>query len=162
MTSRLNNNKKKRPSIHAPHMADKFKSFRPNDVILWPRMTSCHDVTWRPDITPWAKALYRAIQIRTKLGRNAWKSQFLTRWPWPLTLIIKLDLHVKFLVRTSNGSIVRGHTHTQTHRNTPWGARGFGGAKGAFIPTEWYRSVPCQADTHKHDWFYYLDCCWGR
>ncbi len=32
--------------------------------------------------------------------------------------MVQADLHVKFLVRMSSGSVVRAHTHTHTHTTT--------------------------------------------
>ena len=62
--------------VHSPHWSHVMMSHD--------GMTSYCDVTWRPDITPKARLLYHAIQIK-KVSRTAQKSHFLTQWPWPLT-----------------------------------------------------------------------------
>ncbi len=54
-------------------------------------VTSGREVTWRPDIIPWAKVLYHAIQISTKLSTIGLNHNFSIRWPWPLTY--DLDHH---------------------------------------------------------------------
>ncbi len=108
--------------MHLPHQTLKVL------LAKWRHFVTSHDgVMSCHDITPSAKVLYHALQIRTKLSRVTLKSQFLIGWPWPMTSTIKrdldmvqVDIHVKFHVRTSNGSVLRVHivTHTKTHAYT--------------------------------------------
>ena len=100
------------------------KSFCPNDVILWRHMTAwCQAVTSYDVLTLHrAIVLYHAIQIRkepVRLPKNQiFSSEDLDLWP--MTLTIKLDLHVKFLGHTSNGSAVRvlNYRYTQIYTHT--------------------------------------------
>ncbi len=72
----------------------------------------------------------RFVYLITEI-RKPWKSQFLTWWPWPLTLtikliweVIKVNPYTKFCDCMLIGSAVRvftnwhTHTHTQTDRQT--------------------------------------------
>ena len=102
-----------------------FKDLLPNDVILWCHMRAWHRVVASQDVLtshdrPWICIMPLKSEKVCGIARL---SHFLTWWPWPLTIeldlaMVQLDLHVKFLVRTSNGSVVRvltdGHTDRQT------------------------------------------------
>ena len=92
------------------------------------RKSFCHTHTPHNSVRNWQKNL---IWIKWNQSRvnsfqaKAWKSHFLTMWPWPLTFTynplakVKVNLHTKNQDHRSNGLTMRvlTHTHTHTHRH---------------------------------------------
>ncbi len=98
-------------SVHAPPASVTFKSFCPNDIFLWRHIRAWHHTLTSHDVltSHHGQGFASCPSNQRKISRIARKSYFLTWWPMTLTIeldlgMVQVDLDVKFLVRTSDGS----------------------------------------------------------
>ncbi len=93
-----------------------------HDVIPWPHVISWCRSVMSHEVTPYAIM----ISHGNSLQAEAWKSHFLTLWPWPLTYEldlqfqpnVKVNFHTKNQGHRSNSLAVRVFTDRHTHRST--------------------------------------------